>query len=172
LASSPAAAAATLRNRAATAEAETVQEADEIGKRTILDMMDDESAEGMDIVPGSDIGGEEAEAVSNRRKLLEMARIADTLIGEKDEKLNKAIKLVKELVKDGYRPILFCRFIPTAEYVADALRKALPKKVEVVSVTGPELLVSEVEVQKKSQSQETMPILPAPPRTSRTGRTF
>jgi superfamily II DNA or RNA helicase len=136
LASSPAAAAATLRNRAATAEAETVQEADEIGKRTILDMMEDESAEGMDIVPGSDIGGDEEESVSNRRKLLEMARIADTLIGEKDEKLNKAIKLVKELVKDGYRPILFCRFIPTADYVAEALRKALPKGVEVASITG------------------------------------
>jgi len=72
LASSPAAASATLRNRAATAEAETVQEADEIGKRTILDMMEDESAEGMDIAPGSDIGGEEDEAVSNRRKLLDM----------------------------------------------------------------------------------------------------
>ena len=41
-----------------------------------------------------------------------------------------------------------------------------------VSASAPELLVSEVEVQKKSQSQETMPILPAPPRTSRTGRTF
>ncbi len=136
LASSPAAAAATLRNRAATAEAETIQEADEIGKRTILDMMEDESAEGMDIVPGSDIGGEEDESVSNRRKLLEMARAADGLSGAKDEKLNKAIKLVSELIKDGYRPILFCRFIPTAEYVADALSKALPKNVNVVSVTG------------------------------------
>ena len=41
-----------------------------------------------------------------------------------------------------------------------------------VSASAPELLVSEVEVQKKATSQETNPILPAPPRTSRTGRTF
>ena len=41
-----------------------------------------------------------------------------------------------------------------------------------VSASSPELLVSEVEVQKKAQSQETMPILPAPARTSRQGRTF
>jgi predicted Zn-dependent protease len=41
-----------------------------------------------------------------------------------------------------------------------------------VSASAPELLVSEVEVQKKAQSQETMPILPAPTRTSRAGRTF
>lgn len=136
LASSPAAAAATLRNRAATVEAESVEEADEIGKRTILDMMEDEAAEGMDVAPGSDIGGEEDEAISNRRRLLEMARIAESLSGEKDEKLNKAIKLVKELIKDGYRPILFCRFIPTADYVAEVLRNSLPKGVEVASVTG------------------------------------
>lgn len=136
LASSPAAAAATLRNRAATVEAESVEEADEIGKRTILDMIEDEAAEGTDVAPGSDIGEEEGEAVSNRRRLLEMARIADSLSGEKDAKLNKVIKLVGELLKDGYRPILFCRFIPTADYVAEALRKALPKGIEVSSVTG------------------------------------
>jgi hypothetical protein len=32
-----------------------------------------------------------------------------------------------------------------------------------VSASSPALLVSEVEVQKKMQSQETRPILPAPP---------
>ena len=41
-----------------------------------------------------------------------------------------------------------------------------------VSASSPELLVSEVEVQKKAQSQETSPILPAPARTNRTARTF
>lgn len=136
LASSPAAAAATLRNRSETADAETPEEANEIGKRKVFDLTDDETAEGMDVAPGSDMGGEENEAVSNRRKLLEMARVADSLGGEKDSKLKKAITLVKDLIKDGYHPILFCRFIPTADYVAEALRDALPKKVEVVSVTG------------------------------------
>jgi superfamily II DNA or RNA helicase len=136
LASSPAAAAATLRNRAATVEAETPEEADEIGRRTILDLVEDETAEGIDVAPGSDPGGEEDEAQRNRRRLLEMARIADTLVGEKDEKLKKAVQMVKDLLKDGFRPILFCRFIPTAEYVAAELRLRLPKDVEVVPVTG------------------------------------
>jgi TldD protein len=36
-----------------------------------------------------------------------------------------------------------------------------------VSASAPELLVSEVEVQKKAQSQEALPILPAPPRSNR-----
>lgn len=136
LASSPAAAAATLRNRAATIEAETPEEADEIGRRTILDLVGDETDEGMDVAPGSDLGGEEDEAQRNRRRLLDMAREADLLVGEKDVKLKKATEMVAGLLKDGFRPIVFCRFIPTAEYVAEELRKRLPKNVEVASVTG------------------------------------
>ena len=65
-----------------------------------------------------------------------MAREAEKLKGKKDAKLNKAITLVKNFLKEGYRPILFCRFIPTAEYVAEALRDALPKDVSVTAVTG------------------------------------
>lgn len=56
LASSPAAAASTLRNRAATIDAESPEEADEIGRRTVLDLMDDTSNEGIDLPPGSNIG--------------------------------------------------------------------------------------------------------------------
>jgi predicted Zn-dependent protease len=41
-----------------------------------------------------------------------------------------------------------------------------------VSASSPELLVREVEVQKKAQSQETLPILPAPPRTPDSQRSF
>jgi superfamily II DNA or RNA helicase len=136
LASSPAAAASTLRNRAAPSEAQNPEEADEIGRRTVLDIIVDESTDGSDITPGSDPGGEEDEEQRNRRRLLEMARSADGLLGEKDEKLKKAVDLVKGLLKDGYHPIVFCRFIPTAEYVAAELRKRLPKDVEVMAVTG------------------------------------
>ncbi|MDI6817044.1 MAG: helicase-related protein [Actinomycetota bacterium] len=136
LASSPAAAAATLRNRAATADTETVEEADEIGRRTVLDLIDDESAEGIDLAPGSDIGEAGDDALIGRRRLLEMAREAEALQGEKDVKLQKAVKIVKRLLKDGYKPILFCRFIPTAEYVAEVLREQLGNRVEVAAVTG------------------------------------
>ncbi len=41
-----------------------------------------------------------------------------------------------------------------------------------VSASSPELLVSEVEVQKKERSQETMPILPYPRQAPGTARTF
>lgn len=136
LASSPAAAAATLRSRAAAADTETTAEADSIGRHTVLDLMDTDAAEGIDLVPGSDYEQEGAGELRTRRRLQEMAREAEALQGSKDEKLQKVIKLVEALIKEDYQPILFCRFIPTAEYVAQALRAKLSKAVQVEAVTG------------------------------------
>ncbi|GAB4245451.1 MAG: helicase-related protein [Thermoleophilia bacterium] len=150
LASSPAAAAATMRTRAAAADTDTVEEADEIGRRTVMDLMDADSAEGSDLIPGADaeegdpIGDAVSAAASAaataatpsaRRRLLEMAREAERLQGAEDAKLQKAVTLVAELLEQGYRPIVFCRFIPTADYVAEVLRRAL-KDTDVASVTG------------------------------------
>jgi superfamily II DNA or RNA helicase len=133
LASSPAAAAATMRTRASTADTASLEDADEIGRQTVLDM--DEAEEAVDVVPGSDIEG--ADSTLGRR-LREMAKQADTLRGEHDTKLFGLVKLVKDLLADGHHPIVFCRFIETAEYVATELRDRLPNKlaVEVEAVTG------------------------------------
>ena len=134
LASSPAAAAATLRSRAAVANTETVEEADQIGQETVLDLEDDDIAERMDTTPGCDIEDQPGDT-SSRRRLLEMARAADKLHGEKDNKLIKATELIKTMVRDGFSVIVFCRFIPTAEYVAQYLRENL-RGVEVAAITG------------------------------------
>jgi superfamily II DNA or RNA helicase len=136
LASSPAAAAATLRSRAATADAASAEEADEIGQRTVLDLVNDEAAEGIDVTLGADAGEDDGSSRSQRRRLLDMAREADALRGEADEKLQKSVKLVKELLRDGFQPIVFCRFIDTAAYVAETLRGQLGRNVEVEAVTG------------------------------------
>jgi superfamily II DNA or RNA helicase len=134
LASSPAAAAATLRNRAQTLDTKTVEEADEIGRRSVLDLSDDETIEGTDVLSGADVDPDE-EAPPNRR-LRELAREADALAGDKDAKLKRGVALVKELLKDGFSPIVFCRYIATADYVADALRAQVPAGVAVEAVTG------------------------------------
>ncbi|HYK89287.1 MAG TPA: helicase-related protein [Acidobacteriota bacterium] len=125
-----------MRSRASTADAESPEEADAIGRRTVLDPAEDESPEGMDIVPGSDAEPVGDEDQSERRRLREMARTADGLKGDADLKLVKAVRLVKDLLRDGFNPILFCRFIPTAEYVAEELRRRLSSGVEVAAVTG------------------------------------
>lgn len=136
LASSPAAGASTLHTRAMTVGLEELEEVDQVGRRTVLDLVEEETAEGTDLTPGSDIEELAEDQASNQQRLLEMACMAEDLMGEKDAKLSKAIELVKGLLDDGYHPIVFCRFIPTAGYVAEALREGLPSTVEVSAVTG------------------------------------
>jgi superfamily II DNA or RNA helicase len=134
LASSPAAASATLRNRASVADAETDADINEIGQRTVLDMLVEDTAEMMDIAPGGDYFDEQSQ--NERRRLLDMARQAEALMNPTDDqKLAGVIKMVKQLLQEGYMPIVFCRFIPTVEYIAKYLRQAL-KNVEIGAVTG------------------------------------
>jgi superfamily II DNA or RNA helicase len=137
ISSSPAAAAATLRNRASPADGSTVQEADEIGAHAILDVDPEESLEGTDVSIGADADDKAKDPPANKKKLLEFAKRAETLRGEKDAKLINAVAHVQALLKDGYSPIVFCRFIQTAIYVAEQLRDRLKvKNVEVSAVTG------------------------------------
>jgi superfamily II DNA or RNA helicase len=135
LASSPAAAAASLRSRAAVVDAETPEAIDAIGRRTVLDLEDDDGGEAADAVPGSDPGAE-GDDQSERRRLLDLARQADALRGDRDQKLAQGARLIQALLDDGFHPIVFCRFIHTAEYVAEHLRAALKGNVEVAAVTG------------------------------------
>ena len=73
---------------------------------------------------------------AERRRLRELARRAAELGGQRgDAKLAKVKELVAKLLADGYRPILFCRFIDTANYLADQLGRQL-SGVDVRAVTG------------------------------------
>ncbi|MFD0776633.1 C-terminal helicase domain-containing protein, partial [Streptomonospora algeriensis] len=52
-------------------------------------------------------------------RLAELAQRAAALEGpEQDRKLKDLIDRLKELLAEGYNPIVFCRYIDTAEYVA------------------------------------------------------
>ena len=140
MASSPAAAASTLTTRASNLDAETTGEADEQGRSSVMDIGDDRDAPVVsDLVPGSDLGDADDEGVRTRRRLLALAREAQALFGKPDTKLDLVTAQVKLLLEEGFNPIVFCRFIPTAEYVADHLRSGLKRQfadVEVAAVTG------------------------------------
>lgn len=134
LASSPAAAAAALRTKAAGLDAADDADADEAGRQAVFDVDAEEEADITDTVPGADAEADNADT-SERRRLRDLARTADALCGEKDAKLAKLVSILKSLVADGFTPIIFCRFIATAEYVAKELRDRL-KTVEIDWVTG------------------------------------
>ncbi len=133
--SSPRAAAATLKNRAATADAETTEAVDDLGRRVVLDQEESDSVEALDFTPGANVSDREDRSLKD--KLRALAKNAVDLEGKKDAKLQGAIELVKDLLSKGHNPIVFCRFIETANYVAEHLRIALKRqKAEVIAITG------------------------------------
>ncbi len=139
LASSPAAAAATLRSKLQAISAESEEEVDKISRPLVFDDDSEESGEANDVIAGADFAdseSDETDAQRERNRLLDMARAADKLEGDGDPKLVRIVPIVKKLVSDGSRPILFCRFIATAEYLAEQLRQRLPKNVTVIAITG------------------------------------
>jgi superfamily II DNA or RNA helicase len=52
-----------------------------------------------------------------------------------DPKLAALIQHIGPLVKDGYHPVVFCRYIATAHYVAEHIKAAFPKAT-IDAVTG------------------------------------
>ena len=74
------------------------------------------------------------ELKTNEAKILK--DIAVRLSTAKDNKAYEAAVITTKWIKEGYNPILFCRFISTAEYLGEYLKKKLPKKTEILIITG------------------------------------
>jgi superfamily II DNA or RNA helicase len=153
LVSSPRAAKQTLATRSQSAAATTAEEADVLGRPITADMADD-NPDGIDSSPGADEGqphppdrtnqgiphpaGQATDApASGDPTLAALASRAADLEGPKeDRKLAELIKVIKKLLDDGYHPIVFCRYIPTSEYVAEHLDGTLGRKTVVEYVNG------------------------------------
>jgi superfamily II DNA or RNA helicase len=130
LVSSPRAAAQTLRTRSAAASAASPEEADRLGAPLTSDSADNDALEGLDVAPGAQT--EDAAA-----RLTALAERAEQLEGPaSDSKLAALTRHLKALLADGYNPIVFCRYIPTAEYIAEHLENKLGKKTLIRAVTG------------------------------------
>jgi superfamily II DNA or RNA helicase len=116
--SSPAAALSALRNRMA-------HQSDRLEPQIYDDDGDDEDA--VDLEPGA--------AFEADPGLHALIRQAESLVTAPDPKLAALITVLKPLIRQGANPVVFCRFLATAEHVRDALRSAFPK-VRIEAVTG------------------------------------
>ena len=144
LLSSPAAAEAMLRarrERNAGADLSVDDEAldPESLMTQVLDSADEE--EPADYVPAASLdehaAGLREEEIARLDQFLQRAR---RLSGpELDAKLAAVADAVNGLLSEGFHPIVYCRFIATAEYVATALQRLLEgshSNLRVTSVTG------------------------------------
>jgi Helicase conserved C-terminal domain len=75
----------------------------------------------------------------DRRRLQEFTRRAESLKSDEDPKIKRAADIISNLISTGFRPIVYCRFIPTAHYVSEELNRLLPKRFSdfrAIAVTG------------------------------------
>ncbi|MCH6236659.1 helicase-related protein [Cognataquiflexum rubidum] len=55
---------------------------------------------------------------------------------KEDKKAANAINIVKDWLKDGFQPIIFCKYIATANYLSVLFKENLPKSIEIQSITS------------------------------------
>jgi hypothetical protein len=117
----------------------SVEEVDQAFRPQVLDPPGEE--ESGDYTPSAPLEDEEARwSKAEKKKLSHFLKSARRLAGpESDRKLAAAAQAVAALLAEGYRPIIFGRFIPTAEYLETWLPQLLRPKfpdLRVIAVTG------------------------------------
>lgn len=64
--------------------------------------------------------------LDNSKELNKLIKLGQKLQGiDHDPKLKRVVSLVYELLQAGFQPVIFCRFVSTAHYVADCLKDYL-----------------------------------------------
>jgi superfamily II DNA or RNA helicase len=134
ISSSPAAAVNALRTRllgargeAAADDAVSLEEFEAQASDRVLDGTDDALSTD-DIEPG-------AQTEDGQRLQALMASAAALAGQQNDPKFAKLQEHLALLLKDGFQPVVFCRYIATAHYLASALQEKF-KSVTIKAVTG------------------------------------
>lgn len=123
--SSPAAATNALRNR-------LYGVADEEAMQPVVFDEDEGLLDQGDVEPGTASAG--AEERGELAALISMAESLDRRRAE-DPKVARLLKVVRELLREGAKPVIFCRFIATAEALGEEIKRVWPK-ADVAVVTG------------------------------------
>jgi ATP-dependent helicase YprA (DUF1998 family) len=145
--SSPAAATAAIDKRLSTRQPEAAQDDSEYSPYIqddseyspyIFESADDDT---VDVQPGHVVEEGEAQlADPERRRLRNFARQAEAIKGtDADTKIVECTRLVAGMLREGYHPIVWCRYIATSDYVRDELERRLSTtypNIRVLSITG------------------------------------
>lgn len=133
--SSPAAAVAALQSRGRALK----EEEEELDFKPFIFESDEDRTD--DDLPTPPVEAAEVTlAEGDRRRLRQLAQQAESLRNSShDTKLAGCVELVSRLLRERFHPIVWCRYIATAEYLAQELAQALRRAhphVRVVAVTG------------------------------------
>ncbi len=106
--------------------------ADEVKDNPIIEKWNEQSdTEQIEIIDRADLSESEWNILHKlAQKAAELTNI------EKDQKAKLCAEQIKIWVNKGQSPIVFCRFIATAHYVAKILKEYLPRDIDVRAITS------------------------------------
>jgi superfamily II DNA or RNA helicase len=130
--SSPAAGFEMLQKRKSRLAEQDEVTAEEVRENPIVEKWDEQSdTEQIEIIDRAELTDSEWNVLHRlAQKAAELTSI------EKDQKVKRCTEQIKLWVNKGQSPIVFCRFIATAHYVAKILKAHLPKDVDVRAITS------------------------------------
>ena len=140
--SSPAAAALALETRLGVEEKNALVDSpvleadlDLLGVNTVMDGDEaDDLLSSDDRVPGAELPQELTRPDSPLKSLISRAQALQG--AGKDPKLSGLLPEVKRLLSEGFNPVIFCRYIATADYLRTHLEKAFGDSAIIDAVTG------------------------------------
>lgn len=130
--SSPAAGFEMLQKRKSRLAQQDEVTAEEVRENPIVEKWDEQSdTEQVEIIDRAELTDSEWNVLHRlAQKAAELTSI------EKDQKVKRCTEQIKLWINKGQSPIVFCRFIATAHYVAKILKEQLPKDVDVRAITS------------------------------------
>jgi SNF2 family DNA or RNA helicase len=130
--SSPAAGFEMLQKRKSRLADQDEVTAEEVRENPIVEKWDEQSdTEQVEIIDRAELTDSEWNILHRlAQKAAELTSI------EKDQKVKRCTEQIKLWINKGQSPIVFCRFIATALYVAKILKEHLPKDVDVRAITS------------------------------------
>lgn len=119
------------RRKAKIAEFEEIT-SEEVKDNPVVEKWDEQSdSEQIEIIERAGLTDSEWSTLNRlSQKAAELINI------EKDFKIKKGLEQIRIWINKGQSPIVFCRFIATANYVAAILKENLPKDIDVRSITS------------------------------------
>ncbi len=109
-------------------EATQAEELEALAANSVLDGSEEMGLSSDDVEPG-------AAQDEDRGRLQVMIEEARGLKRSADPKLKALVKVLCEMLEEGFRPVIFCRYIATAEYLGEELGRKF-KDHAVTVVTG------------------------------------
>ncbi len=129
--SSPAMAAEMLENRKNKLISEDTVANSDLGETLFESVENTNDVPRQDIMESIDFESEELIELQTLQK--EILSISKQNL---DQKITATVKILEKWIKEGYDPIVFCHYIPTANYVAQKLKEKFSKEIHIEAITS------------------------------------